>query len=210
LLPETDRNGALLVAERYRGGLQRFFASREVAGNSVSLTVSGGVASYPDDATTGERLLELAAQALYQAKASGRNAVHPYRPERRRYLRFELEPGLFEIEVLAPPQHPATAMRNLSRNGILFVSPERLEIGEPIEIRLAQEHGSTAASVRLRGTVVRLEELPLPVEAEADEELPVADRYEIGVALDLDWGASDENLLGFLERVQTRRLGHHG
>jgi len=80
LLPETDRDGALLVAERYRGRVESHFAAGQSAGVQVGLTVSSGVACYPDDAATPEALLEAAAQGLYHAKAAGRNRVQPSSP----------------------------------------------------------------------------------------------------------------------------------
>ena len=144
LLPETDRNGALLVAERFRRQLESFFEGRESGGKPLRLTVSAGIACYPEDAGTPEELLERAARALYQAKAAGKNNVQIYRPERRRFLRFELEPGRFEVEVLSPPDRSPGRLRNLSRNGILFTSPEPLEVGEEIEIRLAEGGGRGA------------------------------------------------------------------
>lgn len=209
LLPETDRNAALLVAERFRREVEAFFLEREAAGVAARLTLSAGVACYPDDATTPDALLGCAAQALYRAKASGRNAVHVFHPERRRYLRFELEPGRFEVEVLSSPKPGSTRLRNLSRNGILFSSPEALEVGEEIEIRLA-EADPDARALRVRGSVVRLEELP-PTgpesAAEAGAAEPADDRYEIGVALDLDWTEGSDDLLDFLEGAQGRRLG---
>lgn len=209
LLPETDRNGALLVADRYRSELEQFFANRESAANTVDITVSAGIACYPEDATTPETLLERAAQALYHAKACGKNTVQLYRPERRRFLRFELEPGKFEVEVLAPAERARGAGRNLSRNGILFVGPEPLEIGEQIEIRLADvREDPEARALRIRGTVVRLEELPEPLTTTggSGKTPEVEDRFEIGVAFDLDWGEGTDDLLDFLEKVQTRRI----
>jgi diguanylate cyclase (GGDEF)-like protein len=209
LLPETDRNGALLVADRYRCELEQFFANRESAANTVDITVSAGIACYPEDATTPETLLERAAQALYHAKACGKNTVQLYRPERRRFLRFELEPGKFEVEVLAPAERAGGAGRNLSRNGILFVGPEPLEIGEQIEIRLADvREDPEARALRIRGTVVRHEELPEPLTATggSGRTPQVEDRFEIGVAFDLDWGEGTDDLLDFLEKVQTRRI----
>ena len=80
LLPETDRNAALSVAERFRQEMEEFFATRESGGKPVNLTVSAGVACYPDDAATPEALLERAAQALYQAKAMGRKQPIPTWP----------------------------------------------------------------------------------------------------------------------------------
>jgi diguanylate cyclase (GGDEF)-like protein len=206
LLPETGRNGGLLVAERFRRRIESSFAQREAAGRPVELTVSAGVAAYPHDASTPEALLEHAAQALYRAKAAGRNATQLYHAERRRFLRFELEPGRFEIEVVAPPPHPGGRARNVSRSGVLFDSPERLELGELIEMRLVdRECDPSERPLRLRGVVVRLEELPATSAAPRVAVTP--DRFEIGVAFDLDWDPAADDLLLFLERVQPRRAG---
>ena len=205
LLPETDRNGALLVAERFRVGTETFFARREGRHGPVGLTASVGVASYPDDATTAEELLRRAAEALYRAKAAGKNAIHAFTAERRRYLRFDLEPGRFEIEVLAPPGTEADGLRNLSRNGLLFTSPAPLALGEKIELRLA-DTADGGSPLRLQGWVVRLEALPeaLPAGRGADAEELIEDRFEIGVAFDMDWGEGADDLLTFLERAQRK------
>jgi diguanylate cyclase (GGDEF)-like protein len=213
LLPETDRNGCLLVAERFRKEVEAFFARRESAGRATELTVSGGVACYPDDASTPEALLEHAAQALYIAKASGKNSVQAFSPERRRYLRFELEPGRFEVEVLVPSEHASGGLRNLSRCGVLFSCPERLEVGEEIEIRVLEPDQTEGhRPLRVRGRVVRLEELPEPLAAEADAGEPVsassADRYDVGVALDLEWTTGTSDVLDLLERARARGAGH--
>ncbi len=195
VLPETDRNGALLVAERFRREVEGYFARREVGGRIVRSSVSGGVAGYPGDGGSAEVLLERAAQALYRAKAAGRNAIHVFHPERRRYLRFDLEPGRFEVEVLGP-RETSGGVRDLSRNGILFLSPERLEVGEEIEIRVIDRAGERdEPPFRAHGRVVRLEELP------AEE---ANDRFEVGVAFDLGEVGADD-LLDLLERSQTGR-----
>lgn len=207
LLPETDRNGALLVAERFRREVETFFAAREAAGKAVLLTISAGVACYPDDASTPEGLFLSASQALYGAKSAGRNAVRPFHPERRRYLRFDLEPGRFEVEVLSRPERDPGRLRNLSRNGILFTSPEPLEVGEQIEIRMADhETEPRDRTLRIRGRVVRLEELPHP-ELRAPGARGEDDRWEVGVAFDFDWAEGTDDLLEFLERAQAGRMG---
>jgi diguanylate cyclase (GGDEF)-like protein len=204
LLPETDRNAALSVAERFRRELEEFFATRESGGKPVNLTVSAGVACYPNDAATPEALLERAAQALYQAKAMGRNTVELYRPERRCYLRFDLDPERFEVEVLAPADRGPGRLRNYSRNGVLFASPEPLEVGEAIEIRLVDtDTAETTSTHRLRGRVVRLEELP-PERGSGGEEI-FEDLYEIGVALDEDAGTRE-----VLELLEHARRGSPG
>ncbi len=74
LLPETDRRGALTVAESIR---------RKVADTSivvdgqltVTITVSIGVACFPQDTQDRDDLLKKADQAVYAAKNNGRNRV---------------------------------------------------------------------------------------------------------------------------------------
>jgi hypothetical protein len=82
------------------------------------------------------------------------------------------------------------AVRNLSASGILFASPEPLQVGEDVEIRLEGGGGPDPRRVfTLRGQVVRLEALG------PDD----ADRFEVGVAFDADAGRGEEDLLLFLE-----------
>ena len=68
ILPETDTEGAFVVAERIREKIQE----KGFKGWS-SVTASLGVASWPTDGVTKEHLLESADKALYTAKETGRN-----------------------------------------------------------------------------------------------------------------------------------------
>ena len=80
VLPETELPGALAVAERIR---QRIAGSPfQVAGSDITVTVSLGVSCTVPLAAGGEQqLLNQADQALYEAKAAGRNRVHHYQEE---------------------------------------------------------------------------------------------------------------------------------
>jgi len=74
LLPETPGPGAFATAERIRD----IIATHPIAispGQTVGLTVSIGVAIYPQDAQSEEKLIGAADQALYAAKNGGRNRV---------------------------------------------------------------------------------------------------------------------------------------
>ena len=84
LLDATYCQG-LVAAERVRVALAQheFPASRIDSPNSQAkhqITISIGVAAFPDDATDPIELVELADSALYRAKRSGRNQVCAYRP----------------------------------------------------------------------------------------------------------------------------------
>jgi diguanylate cyclase (GGDEF)-like protein len=84
LLDATYGQG-LIAAERVRIALAQheFPASRmdsQDSGATHRITISIGVAAFPDDATDPIQLVELADSALYRAKRSGRNRVCSYRP----------------------------------------------------------------------------------------------------------------------------------
>ncbi|UJB33473.1 sensor domain-containing diguanylate cyclase [Chromobacterium sp. Beijing] len=70
LLPDTDAEGALVLAERVRAAVSA--ASDTVAG---VVTVSIGAATARDDDATHETIVQRADEALYRAKANGRNRV---------------------------------------------------------------------------------------------------------------------------------------
>lgn len=75
VLPETTAEGAIAFAERLRDRVsQHEFASERLP--SLRLTISIGVASYPTSPVESvEDLFARADEALYRAKAAGRNAV---------------------------------------------------------------------------------------------------------------------------------------
>jgi len=76
LLLETDGRNAHLVAEKLRLAVTSHdFEGAEHSQPGGRLTISLGLATYPNEATTGEALLALADAALYRAKDAGRDQV---------------------------------------------------------------------------------------------------------------------------------------
>ena len=73
LLPETDRHAAFQLAERLRKKLESTISP---CGEVV--TISIGIAMYPEDRAHPAELLELADQCLYEAKRTGRNRTIEY------------------------------------------------------------------------------------------------------------------------------------
>jgi two-component system cell cycle response regulator len=91
---------ALVAAERVRVAVadHEFPVTRMDSPGSQTthrITISIGVAAYPDDATDPIHLVELADSALYRAKRSGRNRICAYRP------------SLAVTESRLPPRRPS-------------------------------------------------------------------------------------------------------
>ncbi|MGB0133333.1 GGDEF domain-containing protein, partial [Dokdonella sp.] len=80
ILPGASRAEALDIGERLRQSIEQLAINAD--GIDLKVTASIGVACLGTDNETAEQLLEHADQALYQAKAKGRNRVgiHPLAP----------------------------------------------------------------------------------------------------------------------------------
>jgi diguanylate cyclase (GGDEF)-like protein len=90
ILPETNLEGGLAVAEKLRLATRR---TRFCAGDKdpgIPLTVSIGAACFPEHATSPEELLRAADEALYEAKLQGRDRVVTAGP---RLLPLTARPG---------------------------------------------------------------------------------------------------------------------
>jgi diguanylate cyclase (GGDEF)-like protein len=70
ILPQTDQEGALVVAERMRSVVASHTFPLAEPG---AITVSLGVAMFPEDASDPMGLIQAADRALYRAKRNGRN-----------------------------------------------------------------------------------------------------------------------------------------
>jgi diguanylate cyclase (GGDEF)-like protein/putative nucleotidyltransferase with HDIG domain len=68
VLPNTGPHEALMLAERLRAGLREEFAD-----DPVPLTISFGIATFPEHGETAGALLRTADEALYAAKGGGRD-----------------------------------------------------------------------------------------------------------------------------------------
>jgi diguanylate cyclase (GGDEF)-like protein len=86
VLPATTTEGAEVFVDRVRAAVERhpFGIGRD---EPVSMTISGGVATFPQDGVwSPELLIRRADEALYAAKADGRNRV-------KRFDHLDGEPG---------------------------------------------------------------------------------------------------------------------
>jgi diguanylate cyclase (GGDEF)-like protein len=94
LLPMITRaDDALVIAERIRASMGTPFT---IAGQTLGLTTSIGIAVFPDDGQDAATLIKHADTAMYDAKANGRNGCRYYNPALTADAvhRVELEAGL--------------------------------------------------------------------------------------------------------------------
>jgi diguanylate cyclase (GGDEF)-like protein len=75
VLPQTDSDGAELLAERMREAVERLRVPSVSGRDPLRVTASFGVASVPESAADREELVAAADAALYRAKRGGKNRV---------------------------------------------------------------------------------------------------------------------------------------
>ena len=75
VLPETGSDGAEMVGARIRDKIAAHACLRK-AGLDIKLTVSVGVATLPDAASSAEQLIQAADEAMYWVKDHGKDGVH--------------------------------------------------------------------------------------------------------------------------------------
>jgi diguanylate cyclase (GGDEF)-like protein len=74
VLPDTDGDGALAVAERIRRALKEHVFLEEF-GLEATLSASFGVSLYPDHGVSPQDLMQKADQAMYSVKERGKDAI---------------------------------------------------------------------------------------------------------------------------------------
>jgi GGDEF domain-containing protein len=164
ILPETSPTGAFVVAERIRLRIEEHFRKRR---GSPKVTLSGGVASYPEDAETVDDLIQRADQGLYTSKAAGKNRITLTQGERRRHLRV---PASHPLTLSSRPGTKAVARaKNVSEGGLLLSLRDPIPVGSKVSLVVRAGDGPPMS---LQGEVVRLDKT-------ADREA----RYDVGIRL---------------------------
>ena len=75
VLPQTELNGALVIADRMRENIEdSVFLQKE--GLDLKITASFGVASFPETADSKEALIKMADDSMYNVKKNTRNGVY--------------------------------------------------------------------------------------------------------------------------------------
>jgi diguanylate cyclase (GGDEF)-like protein len=148
ILTETDRVGAHLVAERVRRRIDEHFKRARA---SPPVTISGGVATWPDDAAGAEELLRRADEGLYRAKAAGKNCIALAAGERRRHPRL---PARYPMTLRGQGRATSAQSKNVSEGGLLVNLREPVPLGSKVTLVIRPLGGQV---IGFRGEVVRVE-----------------------------------------------------
>ena len=76
VLPNTNKRGSLVVAEKITNNIKNI--PFKFKGDELHITLSIGIATYPENAADNETLIEKADRALYESKNQGKNKVIHY------------------------------------------------------------------------------------------------------------------------------------
>jgi diguanylate cyclase (GGDEF)-like protein len=151
LLPETSKADGWLIGERIR----RRIAETDIPyeGKNIKVTLSGGLASFPIDASDGLTLLKYADKAMYRAKSFGKNNISFYSMDKRRNIRVDFATSV-EVQELSTQEKPVftATTKSLSIGGIQLDSEKPLEAGAKIQIHIAFNRQNPLLVI---GTVVR-------------------------------------------------------
>ena len=152
IMPETSKDDAGRVADRVCSAIAEMKLSPSEPENSV--TISVGVASYPQDASAPEALIRCADRAMYTAKAKGKNQAQLYGANRRALRRVDVELD-GEIRVLKKNPVPFATL-NISEWGLRLKARESLALNSMVEfvLNIPGHH----EGVKAYGRVVRVYE----------------------------------------------------
>ncbi|MBI4228592.1 MAG: GGDEF domain-containing protein [Deltaproteobacteria bacterium] len=76
VLPNTDKENSLILTQKIKDSLRKVVSQKDT--NAPDVTFSFGVATYPDNASTKDLLIEKTDRALYESKRKGRNRFTHY------------------------------------------------------------------------------------------------------------------------------------
>ncbi len=155
ILPETNKEGGLVISERIRKKVER---SAFIKGEKQPLkrfTISGGLATFKVDAKTGADLIKKADQSLYRAKALGKNQVAMYMEERREFERVNVH--LTGRLTVASNTGDIFVVQNISEGGFLFEFHKAIPVGTILHLSLNLPGRKTP--IQCKAKIRRLEEL---------------------------------------------------
>ncbi len=143
----VKKEDAAIVAEKV---LRTIAEPSDISGHHLYVTTSIGITTFPDDGEDAETLIKNADNAMYRAKAEGRNTFHMSTQELSRSIqeRMTLESGLHqamereEFELFYQPQIDLRTMRIAGIEALLrWRHPDRGVIAPSDFMSVAEDRG---------------------------------------------------------------------
>jgi len=187
ILPETNKVNTIIKAERIRKKIQDM--SLLFDGKKFKISVSGGIATFPQDAVEANKLIQCADQALYRAKGEGKNRICLFSIDKRQYVRIDFA-GKIKVQPLGKwvsQSQTFAKSRDLSLSGIMFESENPMAIGTKIQLEVPVPTKDNP--IILVGTVARVEVFE--------------NHYDIGVSFVQLQGVDRRELSSFLKVLPT-------
>ncbi len=155
LLPETNKEGAFTIADRICRAVERATFPNSKRQPRTRFTVSGGIATLHVDAKDASTLIKKADQALYRAKARGKNQVALYVEELREHERV----STVIMGKLSVSSHTSdlVVLQDISESGMLFRYDKSLPIASVCQLDFSLPDVQTP--IRCKVKIRRVEEL---------------------------------------------------
>lgn len=187
ILPHTCGDQAMMAAERLRQSVRG--APIPVDGAQRRVSVSVGVAAFPDDAIDARELVARSDEALYEAKRT-RDTSRAYSERNRRFPRSDIHlVVLFSAAEDSGREAVAVTAMNVSFGGMLCLSATPILPGEQVRVTLDTQ------SPRSRGLAVAARVVRLEREGDADS-------YQVALSFDLGTQEQRRDLVRLVEMHQ--------
>ncbi|MCH7590827.1 diguanylate cyclase [PVC group bacterium] len=138
VMRETQKSAAIELGKRLKDKIERFCRSHLMLfSNQTGLTVSGGVATFPEDGIVAKELIKRSDMALYVAKRGGKNQIRQYLVEKRESTRRNLEvPILYSYSQGGETIEMFGIVKNICSHGVLFESTREPPFGRDVELNI--------------------------------------------------------------------------
>ncbi len=150
LLPDCNLEDAIQLAEKIRATIDAEDFPGQERLDSQNLTISGGVASFPQQGLNASELIESADRRLYEAKAT-RNAILPRLDDTRAANRHQFR-NIVEIQFDGEDRFSSALSSDISHTGLSLKSAGKPQIGSKVRLRFRYpfwpENLETSGTVR--------------------------------------------------------------
>lgn len=129
VLLNINREGAHMLGERLRENVEKHRFKGEEKLTAKKITISGGIAIYPDDGKNADNLIIAAEEALSTAKQSGKNRMLEYSVKRRKAPRItSIIDAKYQVEGRKDIKLQTVQIKNISESGALVTAKKDLPL----------------------------------------------------------------------------------